>query len=62
MASSPIYCSMVFAWSFTEVVRYSHYAAGLVNLKIHILEWLRRVAYSSLNASSPQLIGLRCFY
>lgn len=38
---SPFYTSMVFAWSFTEVVRYNHYATGLLNIKISALEWLR---------------------
>lgn len=45
VAASPIYGSMVFAWSFTEVIRYSFYAAGLLGLQIPILEWLRYVIF-----------------
>ncbi|SCZ94167.1 BZ3500_MvSof-1268-A1-R1_Chr12-2g03731 [Microbotryum saponariae] len=41
VAASPFYCSMVFAWSVTEVIRYAHYAAGLLGVKVYVLEWLR---------------------
>lgn len=46
---------MVFAWSFTEVVRYTHYATGLMDLKLSALEWLRSVLSSlpSQSASHP---------
>jgi very-long-chain (3R)-3-hydroxyacyl-CoA dehydratase len=40
---SPFYASMVFAWSFTEVVRYSHYTTGLLGIKVDLLEYLRSV-------------------
>lgn len=38
---SPFYTSMVVAWSVTEVVRYSFYAAALVDAVPYILLWLR---------------------
>lgn len=41
VGKSPIYTSMVLAWSITEVIRYAHYALGLVDVKSGILEWLR---------------------
>lgn len=34
---------MVFAWSVTEVIRYTHYVVSLLNAKIYLLEWLRSV-------------------
>ncbi|KAH9461149.1 hypothetical protein MJO28_009693 [Puccinia striiformis f. sp. tritici] len=41
VGKSPIYASMVLAWSCTEVIRYAHYAFGLVDIKSGVLEWLR---------------------
>ncbi|KAA1131043.1 hypothetical protein PGTUg99_028996 [Puccinia graminis f. sp. tritici] len=41
VGKSPIYASMVLAWSCTEVIRYAHYALGLVQIKSSTLEWLR---------------------
>lgn len=38
---SPVYASMVLAWSVTEVIRYTHYATGLLGIKSKSLEWLR---------------------
>lgn len=32
---------MVFAWSLTEVVRYTFYAASVLNVTIPGLNWLR---------------------
>jgi len=40
-ATSPIYLSMIIAWSLAEITRYLHYAAGLAGLKVAPLEWLR---------------------
>lgn len=34
---------MVTAWSFAEIIRYVHYATGLMGMKIKALEWLRCV-------------------
>ena len=33
--------TMVLAWSITEMIRYSYYAANLLDLKIGLLTWLR---------------------
>lgn len=55
---------MVFAWSFTEVIRYSHYATGLLNLKIGFLEWARFVLSllpSSLSLSLSSFRWTRCY-
>lgn len=41
VGKSPIYASMVLAWSCTEVIRYAHYALGLLQIKSGALEWLR---------------------
>ncbi|KAM0747722.1 PTPLA-domain-containing protein [Meredithblackwellia eburnea MCA 4105] len=38
---SPIYSTMVFAWSFTEIIRYTHYAATILGFKLPGLEFLR---------------------
>lgn len=41
--ASPIFSTMVFAWSVAEIVRYATYALALFNIKIYPLEWLRYV-------------------
>ncbi|KAK4702840.1 hypothetical protein P7C70_g3380, partial [Phenoliferia sp. Uapishka_3] len=41
VGNSPIYATMVFAWAFTEIIRYTFYAAGLVGAKVGWLETLR---------------------
>lgn len=46
ITNSPAYTSMVFAWSFTEVIRYSHYVTSLLSVKLPALEWLRFVVFS----------------
>ncbi|KAF5370638.1 hypothetical protein D9758_001859 [Tetrapyrgos nigripes] len=66
---NPLYTSMVFAWSFTEVIRYSFYASNLLGYEPQILLYLRYTTfyvlyplgagseafliYSSLPSSSP---------
>ncbi|KAI5478399.1 protein tyrosine phosphatase [Pseudohyphozyma bogoriensis] len=45
VTKTPIYCTMVFAWAFTEVVRYTFYAAGLLNIKLPILDTIRYNAF-----------------
>ncbi|TNY19097.1 protein tyrosine phosphatase [Rhodotorula diobovata] len=45
VARSPVYLSMVTAWSFAEIIRYSHYVAGLAGVKVSALEWLRYTAF-----------------
>ena len=39
--TSPGMTIMLFAWSLTEIVRYSYYAFNLVDLNIGVLTWLR---------------------
>ena len=41
VGASPVYATMVFAWSFTEIVRYSFYAVGLLGVRVPPLESLR---------------------
>lgn len=41
LGTSPIYASMVMAWSFTEVIRYAHYACSLAKIHSDLLGWLR---------------------
>jgi len=43
--SNPLYASMVFAWSFTEVIRYSFYAANIVGYEPYILTYLRYTTF-----------------
>ncbi|GAA5827569.1 hypothetical protein JCM11251_001738 [Rhodosporidiobolus azoricus] len=45
VARSPFYISMVTAWCCAEIIRYIHYATGLLGLKIKALEWLRYTAF-----------------
>ncbi|KZT56148.1 PTPLA-domain-containing protein [Calocera cornea HHB12733] len=40
---NPLYASMVFAWSVTEVIRYAWYALNLCNIK---LAWLTYIRYT----------------
>ncbi|GAA5905183.1 hypothetical protein JCM6882_000402 [Rhodosporidiobolus microsporus] len=42
---SPFYISMVTAWSLAEIIRYVHYATGLLGMKVRALEWLRYTAF-----------------
>ncbi|TDL26242.1 PTPLA-domain-containing protein [Rickenella mellea] len=67
--TSPLYASMVFAWSLTEVIRYSFYALSLLSYEPSFLLYLRYttfyvlyplgagseafVNYATLPASSP---------
>ncbi|TFK68715.1 PTPLA-domain-containing protein [Pluteus cervinus] len=57
--SSPLYGSMVFAWSMTEVIRYSFYAFNLVGREYHALTYLRYTTFFvlyPLGASSEALL------
>jgi very-long-chain (3R)-3-hydroxyacyl-CoA dehydratase len=50
---------MVFAWSFTEVIRYTFYALNLVGLNPRFLLWLRYTTFYvlyPLGASSEAFI------
>lgn len=44
-AESPIYSSMVMAWSLSEIIRYGTYASSLLNYPIRPLLWLRYSAF-----------------
>lgn len=41
LALSPVYSSMLFAWSVTEVIRYSYFALTLSGWQPRLLTWLR---------------------
>ncbi|KAH7354131.1 tyrosine phosphatase-like protein [Plectosphaerella cucumerina] len=41
LAQSPVYSSMLLAWSITEVIRYSYFALNLSGLQPKALVWLR---------------------
>ncbi|CAN6673660.1 very-long-chain (3R)-3-hydroxyacyl-CoA dehydratase Phs1p [Trichomonascus vanleenenianus] len=46
VAQSPIYSTMVFAWSVTEVIRYSYYALNLARGSVpKAIVWLRYNAF-----------------
>lgn len=39
---------VIFAWSLTEVIRYSSYIASLLDVKIYVLTWLRYTLFIGL--------------
>lgn len=39
--NNPFFTTMLFAWSLTEVVRYSFYATSLLGIDIPVLNYLR---------------------
>ncbi|EIN11632.1 PTPLA-domain-containing protein [Punctularia strigosozonata HHB-11173 SS5] len=43
--TSPLYATMVFAWSVTEVIRYSFYAFNLTGKEPYPLVWLRYTTF-----------------
>ncbi|KAF9051067.1 PTPLA-domain-containing protein [Hymenopellis radicata] len=45
VCSNPLYTTMVFAWSVTEVIRYSFYAANLLGHEPYPLLYLRYTAF-----------------
>ncbi|MBW0465917.1 hypothetical protein O181_005632 [Austropuccinia psidii MF-1] len=64
LGSSPVYASMVLAWSFTEVIRYAHYTFGLANIQSDVLEWLRYSTFYvlyPLGAGSEALVMFFAF-
>ena len=42
---NPLYASMVFSWSFTEVIRYVFYACNLLGLEPYPLLWIRYTTF-----------------
>lgn len=45
LCSSPIYSSMLFAWSVTEVIRYSYLALKLAGQEPYAFTWVRYSSY-----------------
>ncbi|KAF5326475.1 hypothetical protein D9611_000213 [Ephemerocybe angulata] len=43
--TNPLFASMVFAWSFTEVIRYTFYAFNLLGYNPRFLLWLRYTTF-----------------
>jgi very-long-chain (3R)-3-hydroxyacyl-CoA dehydratase len=58
VASSPIYSTMLLAWSVTEVVRYSYFALSLLGQVPAFLVWLR---YNLFFVLYPLGIGSEAF-
>ncbi|KAH6914156.1 protein tyrosine phosphatase [Coprinopsis sp. MPI-PUGE-AT-0042] len=59
--ANPIYASMVFAWSVTEVIRYTFYALNLLGINSSLLVWLRYTTFYvlyPLGASSEAFLTL----
>jgi very-long-chain (3R)-3-hydroxyacyl-CoA dehydratase len=48
LCSSPIYSSMLFAWSLTEVIRYGYLACKLVGFEPYPFFWVRYSSYRVL--------------
>jgi very-long-chain (3R)-3-hydroxyacyl-CoA dehydratase len=46
--SSPLFTTMLLAWSLTEVIRYTYYATSLLGIKIRALDWLRYTTFLPL--------------
>ncbi|WWC65579.1 uncharacterized protein I303_108197 [Kwoniella dejecticola CBS 10117] len=46
--SSPLFTTMLFAWSFTEVIRYTYYFLNLLQIQSPILNWLRYTTFIPL--------------
>ena len=42
---------LLFAWTITEIIRYSMYTINLISTPPHFLTWLRSVAYQLLPAT-----------
>jgi very-long-chain (3R)-3-hydroxyacyl-CoA dehydratase len=58
LAQSPVYSSMLFAWSVTEVIRYSYFALTLSGWQPAALTWLR---YNTFFVLYPIGILSECF-
>lgn len=61
-AHTPIYVSMISAWSLAEITRYLHYATSLASVKLPGLEWIRYSAFYvlyPLGAGSEAWLMLR---
>ncbi|XP_022914447.1 very-long-chain (3R)-3-hydroxyacyl-CoA dehydratase hpo-8 [Onthophagus taurus] len=39
---------LLFAWSITEIIRYSTYTLNLINIQLYILKWLRYTLFIAL--------------
>ena len=59
--ASAFFIPMVVAWSITEIIRYSNYAATLLGLRVRPLEYLRWVPVTFLNQfDGKQIHALLC--
>lgn len=46
--SSPLFTTMLLAWSLTEVVRYTYYFTSLLSIRLPFLDWLRYTTFYPL--------------
>ncbi|WRT69404.1 uncharacterized protein IL334_006388 [Kwoniella shivajii] len=46
--ASPLFTTMLFAWSLTEVIRYTFYFLSILNIQSPILNWLRYTTFIPL--------------
>ncbi|ORY35016.1 tyrosine phosphatase-like protein [Naematelia encephala] len=46
--SNPLFTTMLFAWSVTEVIRYSFYALSILNIDVGAINWLRFTTFLPL--------------
>ncbi|WVR08308.1 hypothetical protein IAU60_005361 [Kwoniella sp. DSM 27419] len=46
--SSPLYATMLLAWSLTEVIRYTFYALSILQVQSPLLNWLRYTTFIPL--------------
>jgi very-long-chain (3R)-3-hydroxyacyl-CoA dehydratase len=58
LAVSPVYSSMLVAWSVTEVIRYSYFTLSLSGLLPGFLNWLR---YNTFFVLYPLGISSECW-
>lgn len=58
LATSPIYSSMLLAWSVTEVIRYSYFALAVSGFQPKLVTWLR---YNTFFVLYPLGISSECF-
>lgn len=58
LAQSPVYSSMVIAWSVTEVIRYSYFVLNLNGYSLAISTWLR---YNTFFVLYPMGISSECW-
>ncbi|WWC73418.1 uncharacterized protein I206_107385 [Kwoniella pini CBS 10737] len=60
--NSPLFTTMLFAWSLTETIRYTYYFLNLLNIQSKILNWLRYTTFIPLypiGASSEAFLSFQ---